>query len=171
MADPLSAIGGGAAILQLVDGCIKTSRLLYRFSKEREFALDEINRFRLDLKNFADMVNLAHLTLNRLLKKYPDSPFFAHIKEEKVLATLSKRTELVCDSLRNSRRWVGSLRENHILLLTLKWWLKKGAVLSIMPHMDSVINRLQLMISILKSEKLFARRSTSRKVKQDEEEM
>ena len=152
MAEFLAVLGGAAAMLEVAGSCVKTARVLNRFLKNNNIALDEIHRFCFNLSSFSISVELAHQELERRCKACPNSPSIHFIQTSGPLAILCGWSRLMEYDLRDIRRWVGSLKGDHKLLVALKWWLKKAEVLALQPQMDSIIGRLHLMLEIVKLE-------------------
>lgn len=155
--DPITAVGALAAILQLAQGCIKTSKLLYKFAKINDIALAEIIKFCLDLRSFSDSLELAHMDLERHSRTASNSPVLQCIQKRGALVTLSRRSELINDSLKDVRCWLSSLRDRNKLLVLFKWWLKREEILAFEPEMQSVISRLVLMTTMVKQEVIYLR--------------
>jgi len=145
--------------------------IVLRFSNNNEIAVDEIYRFYLNLRSFSDGIELAHMELRRYCKAHSDSPAIEYIQTRQVLDVLSKRSNLVDDSLTGARRWVRSQKGRNKLLITLKWFLNKERIMALDPEMESVISRLQLIILIVKSEAIEMKTETSHASADDKEDM
>ncbi|KAK3308465.1 uncharacterized protein B0T15DRAFT_572631 [Chaetomium strumarium] len=147
MIDPLTAIGGLAAVLQLSSAAAKVVDALCKFAEDARFARAEIQRFAGQVRTFCHIITIARNNLRRYCREFSKSPLVKYISKHNVLDSICSEAAAVEQHIWDIDLEVAKLESQSALWASIKWVFKRSSILELSPEMQSLMASLNLLQS------------------------
>lgn len=159
MADPLTVIGGLAAVAQLSGSAARLTRRLYRFARDVKGVTAEVDRFASQVRSFSLIVDLAQVTLSRYCVENPESRVVAYLSSHHVLPNINSDAIYTSEHIWDIRDRLHNAPTRFALVTTIVWWFYKPDVMELYPEMESIKTNLSLLMATTHLEALLQRAS------------
>lgn len=146
MAEILALVASFAALLQLASYARKFARALHGVSRGAGSAMEEIESFANQARNFSVTIGLAQVSLSDHCRKYKDSRVLAYISSNELLENIAfgpTRRRLYDATRRVKKR----MRSKFTLVTALGWMYQKSSVRELFPEMDHITASLTLIMT------------------------
>lgn len=160
MADPLTVIGGLAAVAQLSTSAARLVRGFYRFAGGVKSVTAEVNRFASQVRSFSYIVKLAQVTLSRYCSENPDSRVVAYLSSHRVLPNINSDAEYTSMHIRAIHDRIQRTPTGFALVTAIVWWFCKSSIMELYPEMESIKTNLSLLMATTQLEAVLQRASS-----------
>jgi hypothetical protein len=152
MIDPFGFSASLIAIAGAAGTAVKTSIWLYQLARAVEAANEDIEKFALDIRTFASIVQMAHDLLKRYHTTEPDSHILNYVMELKILDSLAEQSKLTKKRINGAWRQTESVQSSIKMITRIKWIFRTGEVKALYPDMESLKSSLLLMMTFVNFE-------------------
>lgn len=152
--EALAAAGAFAACLQLADYGTGFARFLYSFAENAAAAGEDLERFANRLQLFSNTTELAQTTLAKHCSDYPKAPAVVFMNRAGIISHVEKGASMLRKRLKTTKQTVKGMGSNWALVTSIKWFLKKPAIMELLPEMDGLQTSLSLLMAIANYEAL-----------------
>ena len=149
MADPFTVVGSLAAVIQLARHGVKFARSLKDFADTMGSATKEIDEFSCQVREFAQTIKMAKVTLSRHCSRNRKSPVIRDIRNKGILTGLENLSIFVQDRVKRAKDRVEAMMGRIRIVAKLNWSFSKESILKLLPQMDRIKSTIIVVLQIV----------------------